>query len=329
MEIIKEYLTRNPCWYANEHPETQSNGQDYVKYQKHGPEGGMLHSVGTPQPSASVFTKNWNRETYGNACVHAFIDANDGTVHETLDHRFRGWHGGGSCNNTHFGVEMCEPDCIRYTSGAKFVCSDYPRAREMATRTYKSAVQYFAMYFKEFGIDPLKPGSCISHKEGYKMGIASGHDDPEHLWKGLGLPFTMDGFRQDVADTMKLLPEVKDTTEAVSQNPPTRIVTYRVRRAWDDRKSQIGAFTNLDYAKKTADANPGWLVFDDEGIAVYPLPIKAGDRVTVLDNLTYTGKRFKTYYDVYDVLQVTGDRAVIGIGNSTTCAIHIDNIARI
>ena len=30
----------------------------------------------------------------------------------------RGWHGGGSSNNTHIGVEMCEPGCIKYTVGA-------------------------------------------------------------------------------------------------------------------------------------------------------------------------------------------------------------------
>ena len=29
-----------------------------------------------------------------------------------------GWHGGGSSNNTHIGVEMCEPACIKYTGGA-------------------------------------------------------------------------------------------------------------------------------------------------------------------------------------------------------------------
>lgn len=55
--------------------------------------------------------------------------------------------------------------------------------------------------------------------------------------------------------------------------------------------------------------------------------IKAGDRVKVLKNATYTGGSFKLYYDKYDVLSISGDRVVIGIGKTVTCAIHKNNIA--
>lgn len=34
-------------------------------------------------------------------------------------------------------------------------------------------------------------------------------------------------------------------------------------------------------------------------------------------------------YDVYDVIQVNGDRAVIGIGDTVTSAIDVHNIERI
>ena len=43
----------------------------------------------------------------------------------------------------------------------------------------------------------LSPSIC-SHKEGHAKGIASNHGDPEHLWKGLGMSYTMDTFRQAV-----------------------------------------------------------------------------------------------------------------------------------
>lgn len=43
----------------------------------------------------------------------------------------------------------------------------------------------------------------ISHSEGYKRGIASNHGDPEHLWRGLGLSYTMAGFRKDVKKAME------------------------------------------------------------------------------------------------------------------------------
>lgn len=48
---------------------------------------------------------------------------------------------------------------------------------------------------------------------------------------------------------------------------------YRVRKSWGDARSQKGAFRVLDNAKRCADANPGWTVFDEGGNAVYP---KAG-----------------------------------------------------
>jgi flagellum-specific peptidoglycan hydrolase FlgJ len=44
---------------------------------------------------------------------------------------------------------------------------------------------------------------------------------------------------------------------------------YRVRKTWSDAPSQIGAFKNLDYAKKCADQNPGYSVYDDDGESVY------------------------------------------------------------
>lgn len=58
--------------------------------------------------------------------------------------------------------------------------------------------------------------------------------------------------------------------------------------------------------------------------------IKAGDKVRVLLNVNYdTDQAFVLYYDEYDVIQVNGDRAVIGIGNTVTSAIDVHNIERI
>lgn len=54
---------------------------------------------------------------------------------------------------------------------------------------------------------------------------------------------------------------------------------------------------------------------------------KVGDKVRVIDNITYNGVRFATYYDEYDVIQVNGDRVVIGIGNTVTAAVNAANIA--
>lgn len=187
MKLIESFLTNNPC---------------YKQGKKLTVKGLMLHSVGCAQPSASVFIKNWNKADYDRACVHGFIDGNDGTIYQTLPWNTRGWHAGGAANNTHIGVEMCEPACIKYTGGAKFACSNPSEAKVVATRTYSSAVELFAMLCGLFSLDPMADGVIISHSEGYKRGVASGHADPEHLWNQLGLPFTMDTFRHDVQETM-------------------------------------------------------------------------------------------------------------------------------
>ena len=44
---------------------------------------------------------------------------------------------------------------------------------------------------------------------------------------------------------------------------------YRVRKTWADSKTQKGAYKILDNAKKCADQNPGYKVFDADGKMVY------------------------------------------------------------
>ena len=206
MDVTKRILTKKPCYKAGKTIEIK---------------GLMLHSVGCPQPNAVAFTESWNSPS-SKVCVHGFIDGNTGKVYQTLPWKHRGWHCGGAANNTHIGIEMCEPDCITYTKGAKFTCSDKERARAIVERTYKSAVELFAYLCNAYKLDPLSDGVILAHSEGYARGLTSNHADPEHLWKGLKLPYTMNGFRQDVKAAM---------------NP----TIYRV---------QVGAFSNKQNAEK-------------------------------------------------------------------------------
>lgn len=191
MKLVESIMTRNPCYTAG---------------RKITVKGLMLHSVGCPQPKASAFISSWNSPAHDTSCVHGFIDGNDGTVYQALPWNHRGWHCGsgskGSGNNTHIGVEMCEPACIRYTAGSNFTCSNLTEAKAVAERTYKAAVELFAMLCKKYGLDPLADGAIISHREGHSRGIASNHGDPEHLWTQLGMGYTMDGFRKAVKAAM-------------------------------------------------------------------------------------------------------------------------------
>ena len=142
MKLIKSYLTNNPCYKAGE--------KITVK-------GLMLHSVGINLPRAHTFAESWNKSTAG-VCVHAFIDANDGKILQTLPWEYRAWHCGGSGNNTHIGIEMCEPACITYLNDYDFECRDREAAAVAVKRTYNAAVELFAMLCKKFSLDPLEDG---------------------------------------------------------------------------------------------------------------------------------------------------------------------------
>jgi len=184
MNVIKSYLTKHP---------------NYTQAKKLNVKGLMLHSVGCAQPSASVFAKKWNNASMKKG-VHAMIDANTGDVLQFLPWVYKAWHCGGTGNSTHIGVEMCESNYIKYGKGATFTVTNKTKAVAQAETAYKSAVELFAVLCRDYSLDPLK--AIVSHSEGHRKGIASNHGDPEHYWKGLGLKYTMDGFRQDVKTKM-------------------------------------------------------------------------------------------------------------------------------
>lgn len=77
--------------------------------------------------------------------------------------------------------------------------------------------------------------------------------------------------------------------------------------------------TRFDVARGQAESTPEEIK-SESGIVV-------GSKVIVIDNMDYHGDRFDVYYDQYDVIEVNGDRVVIGIGDSVTCAISVTRIA--
>ncbi|MBR4889267.1 MAG: N-acetylmuramoyl-L-alanine amidase [Clostridia bacterium] len=246
MTIEQAFLTKNPCYTAGRKIQVK---------------GLMLHSVGTPQPNAAVFLKNWNAPNMA-VCVHAFIDGNTGRVYQTLPWNHRGWHAGGSANDTHIGIEMCEPDTIRYTSGSTWVeLADGSNTAEVAERTYKAAVELFARLCSAFGLDPLEDGVILSHREGGQRGIASGHGDPEHIWEPLG--YSMDIFRSDVAAAM----EAEEAVPSPSPTPEKVNVTYRVRT---EKHGWLPEVLNLtDYAGWEESPITGVAMAVDKGRVQY------------------------------------------------------------
>lgn len=196
MQIIEAFVTQNPL---------------YQQYTRIPVRKLVLHSVGCPQPIAAVFALQWQTARY---FAHAVLQA-DGTVYQVAPWDCRLMHVG-AANAYSIGVEMTEPDCIRYTGGATFVCSDRARALAQVTGTYNTAVALFAWLCQRFGLDPNK--DIISHAEASAMGIGTDHADPEHLWRQLGTGYTMDGFRRDVAEAMNKNTDEEDEESMVRYN---------------------------------------------------------------------------------------------------------------
>ena len=111
MNLHKLILTENACYKAGRKitvkgimvHSTGANNPNLKRYV--GPDDGLL--------GKNQYGNHWNTYHPGGreVCVHAFIGKlADGTIatYQTLPWNHRGWHAGGSANNTHIGFEICE-----------------------------------------------------------------------------------------------------------------------------------------------------------------------------------------------------------------------------
>lgn len=247
LNIIKNYLTKNRC---------------YQQAVKRTAIGVQLHTIGTAQGTAQSVADYWDQSAVS-ACVHYIVDCDTpGKVLYCLPEEYYAWADAGYGNKNLITFEICESDYMRYSSGANFTVTDEAKFKADILRGYNTAVLLCADICTRYGWDPtakLPSGLYLisSHYEGNKAGLSSSHVDPTHVWGKLGL--TMDKFRSDVKAAMN---------GTVVEQPKTE-PWYRVRKTWTDVTSQINAYHDLDLAKKCADANPGYSVYDEDGKCVY------------------------------------------------------------
>lgn len=166
--------------------------------------GIVIHSIGTPQESADVLFRNFNRPTKS-ASVHALIEP--GRVIETFPTRIapnlaqRCGHVGrgryGSWNDSRLGFEMMEPRTIRYTRGAQFDDLNPEHTRDFFMRTTATAAEYCAdiCLFHGWSVNMIE-----THRNAHAQGWGSNHGDPCHLWRHLG--YSIQQFRKDVQAAM-------------------------------------------------------------------------------------------------------------------------------
>lgn len=165
-----------------------------------------IHTIGTAQNTAkNVFDAMNQYNPFG--IVHAIVsaDSND-TVLEILPDDNVAWADAGYGNKHSFTIELCESDSMRYQpNSARFTILNESKFLEDIQRGYDRAVEYVAIKCKQFGFDPMKKLSnglyqVYSHQEANKLGLASAHVDPSHIFPYIDKD--MDKFRKEVAQKM-------------------------------------------------------------------------------------------------------------------------------
>ena len=178
-------MTKNDCYKAG---------------RKIPPQGIMIHSTATPGVMAADWFNRWNKsyqagETSRQVCVHAFVD--DKEVWQYLPWNHRGWHSGGRANNTHIGIEICEPGGFSYGRGSAMVGYDTKKNEIYFRQAWQNAVELCVSLCKTYG---LTERDIICHSEGHKKGIASNHADVMHWFPKHGE--NMDTFRAAVRSAL-------------------------------------------------------------------------------------------------------------------------------
>lgn len=234
----------------------------YKSAEKFAPVGVVLHSIGTPQPSADVLWRYWQNDS-SPYVVHYMVD--DQKILHCMPDNYKCWHVGSPGNSKWIGIEMGEPYQIKYTSGATFTVSDLTKARAYAEATYKNAVWLIAQLCKKYGWNP-NTAIYTHHEVTAKKLSNTDHVDPQHLWDGLGLGYSLLTLRRDVAAAMG---QASASPAPEPEAPAASNQIYRIRKSWADAASQIGAYSNLEYAQ--AVCKDGYAVFDAAGKQIWPL----------------------------------------------------------
>jgi hypothetical protein len=236
----------------------------YKSYRKITPEGIVVHSSGCNNPNLKRYVQpddgnlgvNYNRNSWNepgqDVIPHATIGLNKNDEVKTYQVLpfdcacwcvGSGWKGSYNYDPAYIQFEILEDDLYD---------------KDYCVKCYKKAVELCAYLCKKFGFGVDK---IVSHHEAGQEGMGSQHVDPDNWWPKHGL--SMNQFRNDVKAAIK----GQSTSGGSSSGGSTKTKLYRVRKTWENVKSQIGAYSSLANAKEACIK--GYSVFDWNGKCVY------------------------------------------------------------
>lgn len=206
---------------------------------------------------------NYFKNNIVEASAHYFVD--DDSVTQSVPDDYVAWSVGGSkyasCTSTGGGKHHNR--CTNDNSISIEICDDVPNGVIYpSAKTIENTLELTKSLMKKYGIDA---DHVIRHFD------VTGKLCPAY-WCGTS------------ANNEKWLTEFHNkltvTVKEETSNQGTKEL-YRVRKSWDDPKSQKGAYTNLDGAKECADDYPGYSVYNRAGNAVYTSKVDGSFKVRI------------------------------------------------
>ena len=209
------------------------------------------------------------------------------------------------------------------------VASDTKHPYAVNDRAFAALLDLVTDICKRNGIRKLvwstKKTDRVNHKNGCNMTVHRDYANKscpgDYLYNRHGEIAAEVNRRLGVADT------------APDAGAAQGVTVYTVKKG--DTLSQIAAKYGTTYqaiAAFNGIKNPNVIRVGQKikiPVSTAPAALKKGDRVKVLNAVTYDGKPFRTYYDTYDVIQVSGARVVIGVGATVTAAVNAANLRKV
>ena len=209
------------------------------------------------------------------------------------------------------------------------VASDTKHPYAVNDRAFAALLDLVTDICKRNGIKKLvwstKKADRVNHKNGCNMTVLRDYANKscpgDYLYNRHGEIAAEVNRRLGVADT------------APDAGAAQGVTVYTVKKG--DTLSQIAAKYGTTYqaiAAYNGIKNPNAIRVGQKikiPASTAPAALKKGDRVKVLNAVTYDGKPFRTYYDTYDVIQVSGARVVIGVGATVTAAVNAANLRKV
>lgn len=242
---INEYLLKKHNPNRIDMPSVSMEGK-VIGVTVHNTDWISVASGTTPAEQYTRATVNGNMK---DVRVHYYVD--NTCAWQNLPHSLSGWHaadGSGNGNRRTIAIECIMSSAYNVTD--KKSEDNCARLAAALLKKYNLDINHLFTHTHWLNVRDGKSGTVDylnTARNPYKM-------CPLYI-----LPH-WSAFKSKVQSYMK-------SGTSVSKNPTTKLL-YRVRKSWSDAKSQIGAFSSLDNAKKAC--KPGYYVFDANGNVVYP-----------------------------------------------------------